>query len=139
MLLARSYPEILVDSAIDRARKIPRHIALKKSKKKSSKKRPIFAIKYDPRLPNIASIGAKHWRSMVSQNNYLAECFTAPPLIAFKRQRNMRESLIRAKVPPPPELRPKRKIKGVIKYGKEYSACPYLIEGRNIKIDKRST
>ena len=139
MLLARSYPERLVDSAIDRARKIPRHIALKKSKKKSSKKRPIFAIKYDPRLPNIASIGAKHWRSMVSQNNYLAECFTAPPLIAFKRQRNMRESLIRAKVPPPPELRPKRKIRGVVKCGKECSACPYLIEGRNIKIDKRST
>lgn len=139
MLLDRSYPERLIDSTIDRARKIHRHIALRKSKKKNSTKRPIFATKYDPRLPNIASIGAKHWRSMVSQNNYLAECFTAPPLIAFKRQRKIRESLIRAKVPPPPDLRPKRKLKGVVKCGKECAACPYLIEGKNIKIDKRNT
>ena len=51
----------------------------------------------------------------------------------------MRESLIREKVPPPPDLRPKRKLKCVVKCGKECSACPYLIEGRNIKIDKQST
>ena len=117
MLLDRSYPERLIYSSIDRARNIPRHIALRKSKKKSSINRPILAIKYDPRLPNIASIGEKHWRSMVSQNNYLT----------------------RAKVPPPPDLRPKRKLKGVVKCGREFAVCPCLIEGKNIKIEKRNT
>ena len=139
MLLHRSYPERLVDSAIQRAIKIPRKIALKKSVSKNVKKRPVFVIKFDPRLPAISSIQAKHWRSMASQDQYLSDCFPQPPLVAFKRQRNLRESLIRAKVPPPPDLRPKRILKGVVKCGKECTACPYIIEGRNVRIDKRST
>ena len=58
MLLHRSYPERLVDSAIQRAIKIPRKIALQKSVSKNVKKRPVFVIKFDPRLPSIASTQA---------------------------------------------------------------------------------
>ena len=86
MLLHRSYPERLIDSAIERARKIPRKIALKKPVPKKAKKRPVFVIKFYPRLPAIASIQAKHWRSMTSQDQHLSDCFPQPPLIAFKRQ-----------------------------------------------------
>ena len=114
MLLSRSYPERLIQSAIDRAKNIPRKMALKKAYKKNAVKRPVFAIKYDPRLPSIGSIQAKHWRSMVSQNKYLAECFPEPPLTAFKRPRNIKELLIRAKVPPPPDLRQKSELKGMV-------------------------
>ena len=89
MLLARNYPERLIDSAIDRARKIPRQIALTKSVQKRTKKRPIFAIKFDPRLPAMESLQAKHWRSMVAQDQHLLECFPEPPLVAFKRKRNL--------------------------------------------------
>ena len=112
MLLERKYPDRLINSAIERAKQIPQKVALKKSIKKKSLRGPIFATKYDPRLPSIGSIQAKHWRSMVSQNQYLKECFPAPPLTAFKRQRNIRESLIRAKLPPPPDKRQKRDLKG---------------------------
>ena len=115
MLLERKYPDRLINSAVDRDKQIPRKVALKKSSKKKPNRGPIFAIKLDPRVPSIGSIPAKHWRSMVTQNQYLKECFPAPPVTAFKHQRNMRESLIRAKVPPPPEQRPKRNIKGVTK------------------------
>ena len=76
---------------------------------------------------------------MVMQNQYLAECFPQPPLTAFKRPRNIRELLIRAKVPPPPALREKRTLKGMAKCSFNCSACPYVITGRNIKIYKRST
>ena len=54
---------------------------------------------------------------MVAQNKYMAECFPEPQLTAFKRPRNIKELLIRAKVPPRPDLR----------------------QGRNVKINKRST
>ena len=68
MLMYREYPERLVSSAIDRARKIPRHMALKRKIDKVKSKRPVFAVKFDPRLPSISSIGEKHWRAMVSQD-----------------------------------------------------------------------
>ena len=109
MLLERKYPDRLIKSVIDRAKQIPRKVALKKSSKKKSHRGPIFATKYDTRLPSIGSIQAKHWRSMVSQNQYLKECFPAPPFMAFKRQRNIRESIIRAKVSPPTDKKTEKK------------------------------
>ena len=107
MFLSREYPERVIDPALDRARKIPRKIALMRSKnKKESNKRPVFAIKYDPRLPSIPSIQAKHWRAMDSKDQYLAKCFPEPPLTAFKGQTNLKELLIIAKFPGPPTKRP---------------------------------
>ena len=51
LLLARKYPENLVDGSIEKARKIPRKIALLKVKRKITKNRPVFITKYDPRIP----------------------------------------------------------------------------------------
>ena len=119
MLLSRYYPARLIDSALNRATSILRKLALKSSKKKKyTMKIPVFAIKYDPRLPSIQTIQAKHWRSMVSQHQYLAECITEPILTAIRKPTNLRELLIKARVPPPPNQRPDRKIKGMKKCGK---------------------
>ena len=79
---------------------------------------------------------AKHWRAKVAQDNYLAEVFVEPPLTAYRRQYNLRDMLIKSKVPPPPPLHPRRVIKGMAKCGKACTACPFNMEGRNIKIDK---
>ena len=136
MLTSREYPDKLIDSAIERARAIPRRVALRKVDNTKILKKPVFAVRFDPRLPSISSIQAKHWRAMVTHNQYLASCFPEPPLTAFKRPRNIKEFLIRAKVPPPPDRRDKREIKGMKKCGKQCSACPYIQEGRNIRIDK---
>ena len=83
--MKRDYNEDRVDSAIHRARNIPREVTLKKKYKYKKGERPVFAIAFDPRLPTIPSIQAKHWRAMVSQDNYLAEVFPEPPLTGFKR------------------------------------------------------
>ena len=117
-MLNREYSEMTVNAAIDRARTIPRHVALRRVIRKQEEKRPVFALTYDPRLPNIQNIQAKHWRSMVSQDPYLSEVFTQPPLTAYRRQRNIRDNLIRAKVPINPTLYPQRKQKVVRKCGK---------------------
>jgi hypothetical protein len=47
---------------------------------------------------------------MVATDQYVAEVFPEPPLTAFRRQKNIREYLIRAKVPPP-KSRSKRELK----------------------------
>ena len=52
-------------------------------KKEEEINRPVFAVKYDPRLPSIESIQARHWRSMIGQNKYLNEVFNWPPNLAI--------------------------------------------------------
>ena len=112
--------------------KIPRAQALKKSKKVNKEKIPVFALKYDPRLPSIPEIVNKHWRAMICQDQHLKEVFKCPPITAFKRQKNLKDKIIRAKVADPPNLRPKRQTNGMKRCGKMCSACPYIKEGKDI-------
>ena len=129
----------MIDPAINRALKIPRQEALRKVHRDKNIKRPIFAVKFDPRLPSIGPITNKHWRSMVVQDEYLKNVFKEPPLTAYKRQKNIKDFIIRAKVPMDPEVRPKRKNPGMKKCGKWCTACPYVKEGKSVKIDKNKT
>ena len=95
----------------------------------------MLATPYDPRLPSIQSIMAKHWRSMAAGDSHLQTVFKEPPLIAFKRQTNLRGHLIRAKVARKNTPYPKRYLKGMKKCGSSCPACPYLKEGDNFKIN----
>ena len=105
---------------------------MRSQNKKESNKQPVFAIKYDPRLPSIPSIQAKHWKAMVSQDQYLAKCFPGPPLTAFKRPTNLNELFIKAKVPGLPTKRPQRQIPGMTMCGTTCTAYPYIREAKKI-------
>ena len=103
LLTARNYPESLIDRSIEKAKKIPRKVALMKvEEKKTTENRPIFITKYDPRMPVLQPILAKHWRAMKIQDKYLSECIIKPPMTAFRMQANLRNYLIKSKLPPPP-------------------------------------
>ena len=130
MLLARDYKSKLIDAAIEKARNIPRAEALKKVVREKNQNRPVFVVTFDPRLPSMTQTVHRHYRTMV-QDPYLKEVFPEPPLIAFRRQKNIREFLIRAKVPPVPS-RPKRALPGMKKCGR-CLACSYVKTGKNIK------
>ena len=100
LLISRNYRPSLVDAAIEKARNIPRYDDIRKSpviEKQSS--RPVLAITYDPRLPCIPQILKKHWRTMVTVDPLLAEIFPLPPLTAYRRPSNLKDNLIRSKVP----------------------------------------
>ena len=75
---------------------------------------------------------------MTTQDTYLAECFPEPPLIAYKRQRNIRDLLIKAKVFPIPRAYPKRQINGMKKCGRQCVICSYIMEGNTIKTNQFS-
>ena len=139
LLMAREYPEDLINIAIFKARKIPRKVALLKIKKKIKEIMPLFAIQYDPRLPAIHQIVGKHWRSMTGQDQYLAKCFEQHPLTAFRRQPNVRNCLIKSKIPPQQPHYPKRNVKGMTNCGKSCPACPFITNGNEIKINERIT
>ena len=121
----------MINSALEKARNVPRSEALKRVTKEKSTKRPVFAIHFDPRLPAIPGIVRKHWRTMV-QDPRLQEIFPVPPLVAYRRPQNIRDKLIRAKVPPTNSARPKRNTPGMKKCNK-CGVCPYVKEGKIIQ------
>ena len=84
MLLHRKYKPSLVDAAVRRARAIERVQAMKRVVPPPTSKRPVFAVTYDPRLPDLQSMQRKHRRSML-QDSYLKSVFPEPPLVAFRR------------------------------------------------------
>ena len=132
LLLARKYPESLIDWSIDKARKIPRKVALLKVKKTTVKNCPICVAKYDPRTPALLPIVAKHYRAMKSHDKYLGECFPKPAMIGYRRQANLRNFLIKSKVPPPQRLHPGRKKNGMTNCERMCTACPYIKYGKEI-------
>ena len=82
MLLARDYKLNIINECIRKARAIPRSEALKDVVKETETPRPVFVVLFDPRMPSIASIVTKHWRTMVNTDPRLREVFPAPPLTA---------------------------------------------------------
>ena len=95
----RGYPNLLLDSAIEKAWQIPRKVTLRRVNKQNKTEGPIFSHKYVPRLPPMAQIQARHWRTMENRYSYLAEVLTRPPLTAYRRQPNKRNYLTRATLP----------------------------------------
>ena len=102
MLVARGYKRKLIAAAIARAVAVPRAEAIKRVVREKDKDRVVLAIQFDPRLASIPKIVHKHHRTMVASDPHLAEVYKKPPITAFKRPPNLRNKLIRSKVPPPP-------------------------------------
>ena len=128
MLFDREYTPGIVNSAIAKARAIPRLKALSRVPRQPTNTRPVFVVSYDPRMPSLPYITRKHWRSMVSEDNYLKSVFPEPPLISYRRQQNIREKIVRAKVA---KQRETRIQKGMKKCGK-CLACSYIKEGKTV-------
>jgi hypothetical protein len=76
---------------------------------------------------------------MVTEDKYLKKCFTQPPITAYRRQNNLRNFLIKSKIAPPPQLHPQREMKGMKNCGKACTACPFILTGKNVKIDQQKT
>ena len=134
MLLERKYPVGIVDAAIAKARSIPRAVAIMRVERDNTQtsRRPVFVVSWDPRLPSVSSITQRHWRSMTNQDNLMKETFSEPPLIAYKRQRNIGDSLIRAKISSN-ILHQKKKLRGMKKCKKQCHPCPFIQERKSVK------
>ena len=133
MLIDRDYPSNIIENAMKRARTISREVALRPTATTTTTRRPVWVVSWDPRLPSLQAITKKHWRTMKLTDPYLEEVFPEPPLIAYKRQKNIRDFLIRAKVPQKLNSRPQRKIPGMKKCNKQCHACPYIKQCKEVK------
>ena len=62
LLLDRNYKKSIINSAINKAKSMPRKKALERvniNKHSVSARRPVFAVMYDPRLPSLPNIVKK--------------------------------------------------------------------------------
>ena len=78
------------------------------------------------------SRGRKHWRTMVQNDPYLKDVLPLPPLVAYKRPPNIKDILIRAKVPPKSNPRPKRTVPGMQKCNR-CPICPFVDPGKFVQ------
>ena len=83
LLKKRRYKEETIDTSLSRAKRVPRELALRRVAKPNQSQRPVFAVTYDPRLPLIGSMQAKHWRSMKSKDQHLANVLPSPHSLHF--------------------------------------------------------
>ena len=63
------------------------------------------------------------------------DLFKRPPVIAYNKQQNLQGHQIRDKIPRAPRIHPKIKILGMKKCGNDCTACPYILEGKSIKVN----
>jgi hypothetical protein len=96
-LLSRGYKKNYIKKAFEKVILIDRKSALKKVEKKSQT-RTVLSLQYDPRLPNISIILKNFWKAM-TKNPRLKEIFPSPPMITWTRSKNLKDHLIKAKLP----------------------------------------
>ena len=65
---------------------------------------------YNPRNPNLIQIIRKYW-PLLHTNRTLHRLFPNEPMIAFRRETNLRDMLVRAKIEYPPSINEKRMYK----------------------------
>ena len=97
-LLSRGYRVNFISKAFDKVKNIDRNVALKKVEQKPIVKRVVLSLPYDPRLPHVSNILYRFWNVM-TKNPRLKRVFPNPPMVCWTRPKNLREYLVRAKLP----------------------------------------
>ena len=100
-LLERGYRPKMINNAFDKVRSITREEALKKVVRIDENEGRVRAIfQFDMRLPNLSSIFIKHWKIMISEDVRLKDIYPKPPMVVYRRSKNLVEKLCTAKLPP---------------------------------------
>jgi len=96
--LARGYPRHVVDGAVERARSVSRTDALTpKDRKEEGNDRTVAVLTFHPHNLPVRNI-LLHNFHVLQQDPELGSIFSQPPLVAFKRDSNIRDHLVRSRV-----------------------------------------
>ena len=88
----RGYNEVAIQEQCERAAGEPRQQALQKRRRVTNDRVPLICS-WDERLPDLRRILRQYFPVLQSEAS-LEQCFTAPPLLSFRRPRNLRDSLV---------------------------------------------
>jgi hypothetical protein len=129
MLLSRKYNKGVINAAIKRALEVDRREALIKVTKKPND-RVICALTFNPKLPSVSHILQKHWKTM-SADSKMLKIFPKPPMVAFRQPANLKNMLVRAKLPS--KQKEKRIILGMKPCHNPSNTCSYVSTTKEAK------
>ena len=124
--MQRGFDQSAIEETISEVLKKPREEALTYKKKKSSDRVP-FVVTYHPRLRMMGRVLHKNFK-LLQSNERLQKAFPEPPMVAFKRLKNLRDILV--------HTGPRATNQGVRSCGdKRCKCCKHLQERTEFKIN----
>lgn len=119
--LHRGYNRETVESQMQKAANIPREESLQPQERRVEQRTPLITT-YDPRLPPLSYI-TKRNHHILQLSDRLKRSVPVPPMIAYRRPRNLRDLLVRADLKPPLRQPPGNRPCG----GCGCKTCPMLL------------
>jgi hypothetical protein len=98
-LKRRGYNDKVIESGFSKASEIDRNDLLEYKEKNINKRVPLV-ITYHPSLEKISGIVRHHWKEM-EKSETLTKLFPKPPVVAFRRPKSIKDTLVRAAVSRP--------------------------------------
>jgi hypothetical protein len=95
-LKRRRYNDKVIESGFSKASEINRNDLLEYKEKKINKRVPLI-FTYHPSLEKISGIVRHHWKE-IEKRETLAKLFPEPPVVAFRRPKSIKDTLVRAAV-----------------------------------------
>ena len=68
------------------------------TKPKTSKTILPFVTTFNPASPNLKKILMKHWH-LIDSNANLTQIFSSAPIVAYRKDKSLKDLLVRAKIP----------------------------------------
>ena len=97
----REYKEVVILAGFERARQVTRKEALRKVTRVTGNKPPHLIVKYDRRSsPALGAILRNNHQAMVGRDAKMGRVFPQPHRAVYERERNLKDILTRAKLPP---------------------------------------
>ena len=106
-LVNRRYNLESINLGFQRVLNLDRNDCLQKVISKGNNRIPLI-IPFHKALPNISNVLTKHWKILVDKHPVAKKFLPAPPMVCHTRDRNLRDILVKAVLPPPSESRPRR-------------------------------
>ena len=97
----RGYPERVLDTAKNRVLDQPRATTLQQRKKDTVSPVP-FVLTYHPANQEIVKVVRDNF-SLLQANHDTKQIFTEPPLISYRKDRSLRQMLVKSQLPTAPE------------------------------------
>ena len=95
-LLARGYPKNLIETLLSDIKFTERESALQQNYENQKEILP-FVTQYQPSVPNLKHVLMQKWHLIQNQPS-LRQIFKEPPIISFKRDKSLKDILVRAKL-----------------------------------------
>jgi len=96
-LCNRGYPKALIHEILTEVQFSDRTETLHNKTKKAKEMLP-FVTTYNLATPNLKKILMKHWH-ITQQQPRIAHIFNQPPIVSYKKEKSLKDILVRAKLP----------------------------------------